>query len=226
MQIRFPWDTEPDSPGPPPRLPELPPPKRRGRRPSSAVRAASPGWLYHHLTISGPPAAVKAIAETARGSGIIPWRLDFDRVEEDLFNLAATQPARSRSLTIQGCRILARQFRDRVEVRHGKAVALVGRSRTCPFDLQTLLPVPPAILRLGPTHPSAIAWLSAQWGTTDALRQVAERQGPSPGGFLSAGHLVIGYSFFTANETPHSAMAQLRILWPELRFGLQPRPAA
>jgi hypothetical protein len=225
MQVRFPWETEPAPVEAPPPLEHAPPPKRRGRRPASGIQATSSGWLYHHLTISGPSAPVAAFADAARGAGVIPWQLDFDRIEEDLFNLAAAQPARTRSLTMEGCRILARQFRDRVEAWHGKAAALAGHSRACPFDLQTLLPVPPAILLLGPTHPSALAWLSAQWGTTDGLRQVAERQKPVPGGRLPAGHAVIGYSFFTASETPHAAMAQLGARWPVLRFGLQPRPA-
>ncbi len=222
MNIRFPWDTEPAA-GLPPEY--AAPPKPRGRRPASAIPATASAWLYHHLTVTGLPAPVAAFADAARGAGIMPWQLDFDRIEEDLFNLAAAQPARVRSLTIEGCRILARQFRDRVEARHGKAAALVGHSRACPFDLQTLLPVPPSILRLGPSHPSALAWLSEQWGTTDALRQVAERQKPTPGGRLPAGHVVIGYSFFTANETPHAAITRLRARWPTLCFVLQPRPA-
>ena len=230
MAFRTPWDPRPVAPVLPPALPSRP--KRLGRRPTTAptasVEAASP-WLYHHLTISGPAEAVTAFAEAARGSGIVPWRLDATRLEEDIFNLAASQPGAIRSLTIEGCRILARQFRERVEARAGQAASRVGRSRACPgqacpFDLHTLLPVPAAILELGLTHPQAQAWLTQHWGLTDSSRQVAERPHATTGRRLPSGHRVIGYSFFTAGETPHAAIAQLGPRWPALRFLLQPRP--
>jgi hypothetical protein len=225
MEFRTPWDSTPEAPALPPAQPS--PPKRLGRRPrasrTASVETASP-WLYHHLTISGPAAAVTSFAEAARGSGIVPWRLEAARLEEDIFNLAASQPGAIRSLTIDGCRILARQFRERVEDRAARAAARVGRSSACPFDLHTLLPVPAPILELGPTHPRAQAWLAKHWGVTDTPRQVTERHGAQAGRRLPAGHTVVGYSFFTAGETPHAAVAQLGSRWPVLRFVLRPRP--
>ena len=225
MEFRTPWDPTPVPPALPPAAPS--PPKRRGRRPSptatASIAAASP-WLYHHLTISGPAEAVASLADTARGAGVVPWRLETARVEEDIFNLAASQPRAIRSLTIEGCRILARQFRDQVEDRAAQAAARVGRSRTCPFDLHALLPVPASILELSLTHPQAQAWLTQHWGLTDSPRQVAERPHATAGRRLPSGHRVIGYSFFTAGETPHAAIAQLGPRWPALRFVLQPRP--
>ncbi len=65
---------------------------------------------------------------------------------KDLQWAAASQPSARRSLDVASCRILARQFRDRVEARQARATALVSRSSTCPFDLHTLLSVPTAIL--------------------------------------------------------------------------------
>jgi hypothetical protein len=131
----------------------------------------------------------------------------------------------ARSLSIAGCRILARQFRERVEARHAQAVARVARSQACPFDLQVLLPVPAAILQLGPRHPAARTWLTVHWGFTDRLRQVVERPKPGIGRRLPTGHAVIGYGFFTDGETPQAAIAQLAAQWPGLRFSLVPRPA-
>ncbi|MBV8523066.1 MAG: hypothetical protein JOY71_13245 [Acetobacteraceae bacterium] len=192
---------------------------------SQRSTGAAPDWLYHHLTIHGPAGRVAAFAEAARGAGIIPWRWDFAVLEEDIFNLAAAQPPERRSLSIEGCRILARQFRDRAEAHHAKGIALVGRSRACPFDLHALLPVPSAILRLGPTHPEALAWLAMHWGATDGLRHVAIRPGASARRRIPAGHSVLGYGFFTLGETPHGAIATLAARWPDLRFRLQPRPA-
>ncbi|HEY2134103.1 MAG TPA: hypothetical protein VGH36_14210 [Acetobacteraceae bacterium] len=205
--------------------------KRRGRRPAAALRAArlaanaAPDWLYHHLTISGPTEILEDFAAAARGAGVTPWQLDTARVEDDVFHLAVSQPARQRNLTVEGCRILARQFRERVEARQAKAAALVGQSQACPFDLHALLPVPESVLLLGPTHPEALAWLAAHWGVTDGLRQVAVRAGATTGRRQKRGHAVIGYGFFTAGETPHAAIAQLAARWPALRFVLVPRPA-
>jgi hypothetical protein len=105
--------------------------------------------------------------------------------------LAAAQPPVRRRLTITGCHLLARQFRQRVEAHHAKAVGLIGRSRACPLDLNVLLPVPPSILELGPAHPEALAWLHAHWGA-ERLRQVHQLARPRPGRRLPAGQRVIG----------------------------------
>src|SRR5208337_3809668 len=112
MEIRFPWEDDAE-PAPSPTPAHDVEPRPRGRRPRALeVTHDAAGWLYHHLTVSGP--------------GVIPWRLDVARIEEDLFNLAAAQPPAQRRLTIAGCRLLARQFRERVEAHHAKAVARVG----------------------------------------------------------------------------------------------------
>ncbi len=161
----------------------------------------------------------------ARGSGVVPWHVDPAAVEEDIFNLAVAQPPHRRTLTIEGCRILARQFRHRVEAHQGRAATLAGSSRACPFDLHTLLPVPAAVLQLGPTHPQAVAWLRKNWGMTDRLRQVVLRPKPSVGRRLPTGHLVAGYGFFTDGDIPVVAVRQLQARWAGLRFALTQHPA-
>jgi hypothetical protein len=60
--------------------------------------------------------------------------------------------------------------------RAGRAAAGQGGrpgrpGQDCPFDLHALLPVPDAILGLGPTHPEALVWLASHWGVTDRLRE-------------------------------------------------------
>jgi hypothetical protein len=237
MRIRFPWDNEPPGETAPPALPTLPEPppekkqdKPRGRRPAAAIRAkaqpaaAIPDWVYHRLTFSGPADMVEDFARTARGAGVVPWQLDLAALEEEVFARAVSQPASQRSLTVAGCRILAGQFRARVEAHHGRAVGLVGRSHACPFDLHVLLPVPASILQLGPTHPEALAWLRRHWGT-ERLRQVIERPKPGIGRRLPARHRVRGYGFFAYGGTPQPAVDRLAKVWPALRFVLQPRPA-
>ena len=72
-----------------------------------------------------------------------------------------------------------------------------------------LLPVPAAILELGPNDPAALAWLMQHWGTTDRLRQVVRRPQPGIGRRLPAGHAVMGYGFFTAGDTPLVAIERI-----------------
>jgi hypothetical protein len=228
--LRFPWEVpvapvipqaDPDPDAPAAR------PKRRGRRPAAPVPAAvaqdRADWWFHHLTISGPAATVDTFAAAARGSGITPWQFDYAAIEDDIFVRAVSQPAGQRSLTVEGCRILARQFREKVEMRQARAAALVGQGLACPFDLHALLPVPAAILLLGPTHPAALSRLAAHWGITDRLRQVSLRNKATTGRRLPAGHQVIGYSFFAHQETPDTAVVELATRWPTLRFVLQHR---
>lgn len=227
---RTPWD---DLPAPPtPREPDPDPSKSkpRGRRKAAhraqaGQGAADPGWLYHHLTVSGPAAPLDAFAAAACGAGIIPWRLDYAALEDDIFVRAVSQPTSARRLSVTGCRILARQFRERVEAHQARAAALVGRSRACPFDLHALLPVPWAILQLGPRAPQALTWLATHWGTTDRLHQVVLRPTATTGRRQPGGYTVTGYGFFTAGETPQAALGALAPRWPALRFALAPRPA-
>ena len=128
-------------------------------------------------------------------------------------------------LSIEGCHILARQFRERIEARDEKAAALVGQSRACPFDLHVLLPIPAEILQRGPTDQESLDWLARHWGTRDALRKIVARPNPSAGRRLPGGHVVVSYGFFTTGETPRAAVTQLVAHWPALRFVLTPLPA-
>ena len=126
--------------------------------------------------------------------------------------------------TMAGCRILARQFRERLEARQDQAMARVGDSRACPLDLHTLLPIPGAVLRLGERDPAGRAWRAGHWGT-ERLWRVVERPKPSTGRRRPAGHAAVGYGFFTGGDTPTAAVQHLQARWPALRFTLTPRPS-
>jgi len=182
-----------------------------------------PDWLHHRLVVTGATAAIADFQANACGAGAIPWTLDLDRVEEDLFHLLLAPPApQRRRLSLAGARVLAGQLRDAVRLRHDAATARVGSSRACPFDLYALVPVPADILRLGPDHPDALAWLWTHWGTTDALRHVAIEPAPALRTPLPAGTATVQLTFWSADWTPWRALAAAAARRPALRFDVRP----
>jgi hypothetical protein len=190
---------------------------------AAPLRLAHTDWLHHRLIITGPPATVAAFEKTAGGAGVIPWQLDLDCLAEDVFHVLVAPPPHRRSLSVAGARILADQLRAAVARRHDLAIARVGHSRACPFDLQSLVPVPADVLGLGPDDPAALAWLWTNWGTTQALRHVTsvsdafpdEPAAPAPG------EAVFRVTFWSADWTPWRALARLAAQWPTLRFALR-----
>ena len=192
---------------------------------TAPLRLAHPDWLHHQLTIRGAGEAVAALRGAAAGAGTIPWRLDLERTQEDWFHLLMAPPApQQRSMSAAGARILAGQLREAVERRHRLALSRVGRSRACPFDLHALLPVADAVLHLGPDHPEALGWMWRHWGTTEALRHVAEAEAAVPASAADAdAEAIWRLSFWSADWTPWRALATLAEQWPQLHFETRPR---
>ena len=170
---------------------------------NAPLRLPHTDWLIHRLVVTGPVARLAAFRAAASGAGTIPWRLDGDSLEEDWFHLLVN-PAH-RALSLAGARVLAGQLREAVERRHAVAVARVGHSRACPLDLHALVPVPAAVLLLGPDHPDALA------------------PAPKPAPKLATGEDSLPLSFWSADWTPWRAFERVRAGWPGLRFDLQPR---
>jgi hypothetical protein len=194
-------------------------------------RLAHTDWLHHWLQIIGPAADLVALRTAACGAGIVPWQLDFDHVQEDLFHLLLVPPAPAGSLcaptgglSLAGARILAGQLREAAARRHALAITQVGHSRACLFDLHALLPVPDTLLRRGPDDPAALAWLWTHWGTTQTLRHVAEdaAAGAALQARAAAGEAVWVLTFWSADWTPWRALARLATKWPTLRFDARP----
>ena len=189
-------------------------------KPEEALCLPDTDWLQHRLTISGPVEELMRLRAGAAGAGMIPWQIDFEQLQEDWFH--RLMGGASRSLSAQGARILAQQLREASERRHVLAVAQVGRSRACPFDLHALRPVPSSVLALGPDHPQALAWLWQHWGTTQALRHVIVLAGPQQHEAVGAGQAVLRLSFWSADWTPWRALSAIAQNWPQLRFETRP----
>jgi hypothetical protein len=172
-------------------------------------------WLYHRLSLTGPDETISAFRLAAAGSGTIPWHLDLDRLQEDWFHwLIQRRDAAAPGLSAAGAHVLSAQLRDAVGRRHELAVARVGRSFACAFDLHALLPVPDTVLRLGPDDPRSLAWLWQHWGTTQALRHVQDVSRPR-------GQRA-DFTFWSADWTPWRALSALAGAWPALRFEARP----
>ncbi len=182
----------------------------------TVLACPQPDWLAHTLTVSGPADDVAAFRDQAAGAGVIPWVFDLDQMQEDWF---CRLLAPGNDISVQGARILAQTYRGLVSAQHERAVASVGHSRACPFDLHALAPVPSAILRLGPDDPASRAWLWTHWGTVHPLKRVALIDGDDQRRRLSGR---ARFSFFSADWSPWPVMLRLRARWPEVIFDLQP----
>ena len=101
-----------------------------------------------------------------------------------------------------------------------RVVARRTGERSCPFDLQRLLPVPERLLALGPDDPRARAWLWAHWGTTRALRHVREVPARRDGRQRRMDALAV--EFWSADWSPWQALRRLRRAWPALVLELRP----
>jgi hypothetical protein len=175
----------------------------------------NPEWLPHDLTISGPNDVLARFRAAATGQGMIPWVIDYDRMEEDLVLEMLTPPPAERGISVDGARILARQLRGMVELLDIQAAEATHGSKACPLDLNALVPLPDQILGLGPSDPNAVNWLWENWGTTWPLRGVevvtsAEEVEAEKGG--------LRYRFWSADWTPWRALASIKSHWPELMF--------
>ena len=231
-EVRSPWDHLPppvvrERREQPVHDPDAPKTKLGRKRKSTANygQGQDDGWLFHHLIVGGPSKDIALFQEAARGPGIIPWRLDYTAIEEDIFNLTVSQPPAVRGVSVEYCRDQARQFVERVQAREARAAALAVSGRFCPFDLQVLLPIPSDILELGMRHPAAIAWLAQHWGTEHRLLQVATSLEARPGRRIPADKRFLGYRFYTVDHAPAAAVQAIAKSRPSLSFTLRSRPA-
>ena len=176
----------------------------------------SPEWLPHVLTVSGPLEDLAAFRRAAAGPGVIPWAMDYDRLEEDWINALLTPPPSERGISVEGARILAGQLRERIEQQDQRAAEAAFGSMACPLDLHALVPVPSRILRLGPDDPAAVAWLWENWTTTWPLRGVEEVEPDRNIPALPEGHPAVHYQFWSADWAPWNALVAIRSRWSSI----------
>ena len=160
-------------------------------------------------------------AFAAAGAGVTPWQRDFAAEEEDLFLRLASRYPQTGRLSLAGCRTFAAQFRERLQDHHHRALAAVGQSTACSFDLHALLPVPNSLLNLGREHPDATRWLAAHWGTSE-IRKAAVLPVAAGARRRGAGHAAEKrFGFFAADTLPHAAARRLAQAWPALQLELR-----
>jgi hypothetical protein len=179
-----------------------------------------PEWLFHHLSVSGPPEEILRFREAAAGPGILPWPVDYAALEEDLFLMLMHGDARQRELSAAGAHVLAARLRQVIERRNAEA-AQTPRHIVA-FDLHALLPVPGPVLDLGADHPRVLQWLWRHWGTTRPLRGVTmlpDDQGRADPAPIAQFRV----AFWSADWTPWPAFRRLGADWPALRFEVRPR---
>ena len=192
-----------------------------GREGADALRLPHTDWLRHELVITGAPSALAAFEAAAAGAGAIPWEYpDLDLEEEDRVQALVQPPDGARGLDIESARVLARELREAIFGHQQKIVGAAAHSRVCPLDFHKLLPVPDEILQLGPDHSASLAWLQANWGTTQPLRHVQRLPEKPVTGKRKTARLRL--EFWSADWTPWAAFAASRKAWPALGFDVRP----
>ena len=179
---------------------------------------ASPDWLKHRFTVTGPSAELATFQDAAAGPGVIPWRQSVAELAEGWFNRLVAVPVQERSISVAGAHRLVDRLRDAVDVKWASTFD-EKRARISPLDLHALVPVPAAVLERGPHDRAALAWLWENWGTTWPLRHVTARGGPAAG---RAGCGRLEFRFHAADWSPWVALRTIRVSWPALRFKLRP----
>ena len=193
---------------------------RIGDRGGDILCLPNPEWLPHALTITGSTEQLTSFRNAAAGSGTIPWRQDYNRLEEDWLHQLLGPPPAERGISVHGARIAAREMRDAIETLELRTLD-GGRGAGCPLDLNALVPVPLQLLSLGPADPAVLAWLWQNWGTTWMLRDVEETPVGRAEMPVQVGHAAICFRFVSADWTPWRALVAMRARWPELIFSVK-----
>ncbi|MBB3884940.1 hypothetical protein [Acetobacter oeni] len=170
---------------------------------------AQPDWLYHLLTVEGPPERLAQFRTRAAGPGRIPWAAEALSAD-DLLRPLLPPGAGSEAGRLTGLAEAVARAAERLRVRDGGVDSV-------PFDLNALCPVPVELLTLGPQSPDVVAWLCRHWGTSRPLQTVeAVEAGPV------APETVWTLGFWSADWTPWAALRTIARDWPDLCLRIRP----
>ncbi|MBV1838537.1 hypothetical protein [Acetobacter estunensis] len=174
-----------------------------------APACPQPDWLYHLLTVEGPPERLAQFRIRAAGPGRIPWAAEALSAGDLLRPLLPTG-AGSDAGRLTGLAEAVARAAERLRVRDDGVDSV-------PFDLNALCPVPVELLGLGPQSPDVVAWLCQHWGTSRPLQKVeAVETGPV------APETVWTLGFWSADWTPWAALRTIARDWSDLCLRIRP----
>lgn len=181
---------------------------------SAVWREEGPEYIWNRLEVSGPRERLYDFIGTASGPGFVDWRPEWHSVYEQIY----FEAVRGGAPTHEAAEQLARKLRDILWRRHEEErVRAELDSHRVPLDLNSLIPIPRAVLRKGFVE-AGQDWMWAHWGVRWPLRRVTfaiERR--AEGGVRP----VAVFRFLSEDWSPWIALLRMRERWPGLRFDMR-----
>lgn len=149
------------------------------RRAVETLLQPHPDLVRCRLVVEADTSAqIDGFSAAVSGQAGIPWRLDFDHLEDEWFAriVMTNRPERAR-LSAEAARSLARSLRTAAERRND--AFLGGRAAPAPFDPMRVVPLPARVLSLGPDDPEAQSVMFDLWGIGREIRRVSLLNGRS-----------------------------------------------
>lgn len=176
-----------------------------------------PEFIFNVLEVAGAKEPLYNFLGAVSGPGFIDWRPNWYQIYEDIY-LSLMRPGAAPSKLAADR--LGRKLSDRLWWQHGSAQTTADRDpHRVPFDLNTLFPIPRAVIRRG-FRPDGQAWMMANWGVPTPLRRVslAMELRRSTGGRTRQDAV---FRFWSEDWSPGIAIMRLRHRWPDLEFRLK-----
>jgi len=174
-----------------------------------------PEFIFNRLEVSGPDERLYDFIGAASGPGFVDWRPEWHSVYEQIY----FEAARGGAPTREAAEHLARKLRDILWRRHEEERTRAEMdSHGVPLDLNSLIPIPPRVLRKGFIE-AGQDWMWANWGVRWPIRRVTfaiERRD------ASGVRPVAVFRFLSEDWSPWIALLRMRERWPELSFKLFP----
>ena len=128
-----------------------------------------------------------------------------------------TDPAATRTLTVDECRRLARHLASRAEAHRQRAWLKAETWTGCPFDVNRMVPAPQEILDLGRGHEASVRWKMENWGMADEPGRIEEIDGARPPVRTPDGTAAAGWRWRSATGGGGVLARAVQARWPSLR---------